>query len=86
MKVWEGKQVIGFLLTWRLLQQHQLQQQTKDKYIVSSCYIGTRSDLTQVMTFNKKSQSSTTKLNQTYSDKFESELWTVTDSFEEQCM
>ena len=31
------KQVIGFLLTWRLLR-HQLQQQTKDKYIVSSCY------------------------------------------------
>ena len=38
MKVWEGKQVIGFLLTWRLLR-HQLQQQMKDKYIVSSCYI-----------------------------------------------
>ena len=35
--MWEGKQVIGFLLTWRLLQ-HQLQQQTKDKYIISSCY------------------------------------------------
>ena len=31
MKVWEGKQVIGFLLTWRLLW-HQLQQQTTDKY------------------------------------------------------
>ena len=37
MKVWEGKQVSGFLLTWRLLW-HQLQQQMKDKYIVSSCY------------------------------------------------
>ena len=37
MKVWEGKQVIGFLLTWRLLWP-QLQQQTTDKYIVSSCY------------------------------------------------
>ena len=37
MEVWEGKQVAGFLLTWRLLW-HQLQQQTKDKYIVSSCY------------------------------------------------
>ena len=31
MKVWEGKQVIGFLLTWRLLR-HQVQQQTTDKY------------------------------------------------------
>ena len=31
MKVWEGKQVIGFLLTWRLLRP-QLQQQTTDKY------------------------------------------------------
>ena len=35
MKVWEGKQVIGFLLTWRLLRP-QLQQQTTDKYIVLS--------------------------------------------------
>ena len=31
MKVWEGKQVVGFLLTWRLLRP-QLQQQTTDKY------------------------------------------------------
>ena len=31
MKVWEGKQAVGFLLTWRLLR-HQLQQQTTDKY------------------------------------------------------
>ena len=31
MEVWEGKQVIGFLLTWRLLRP-QLQQQTTDKY------------------------------------------------------
>ena len=44
MEVWEGKQVVGFLLTWRLLQ-HQLQQQTKDKYIVSSCYITIKSSL-----------------------------------------
>ena len=36
--MWEGKQVIGFLLTWRLLRP-QLQQQTTDKYIVLSCYI-----------------------------------------------
>ena len=35
MKVWEGKQVIGFLLTWRLLRP-QLQQQTTDKYIILS--------------------------------------------------
>ena len=34
MKVWEGKQVIGFLLTWRLLRP-QLQQQTTDKYCKS---------------------------------------------------
>ena len=38
MKVWEGKQVVGFLLTWRLLRP-QLQQQTTDKYIVSFCYM-----------------------------------------------
>ena len=31
MKVWEGKQVVGFLLTWGLLRS-QLQQQTTDKY------------------------------------------------------
>ena len=53
MKVWEGKQVVGFLLTWRLLQP-QLQQQMTDKYIISSCYIGAQSDLTQVMTLKKK--------------------------------
>ena len=64
MKVWEGKQVIGFLLTWRLLW-HQLQQQMKDKYIVSSCYIDTQSDLTQVTTFNKKTESSTAEVNWT---------------------
>ena len=29
--MWEGKQVVGFLLTWGLLR-HQLQQQTTDKY------------------------------------------------------
>ena len=40
MEVWEGKQVVGFLLTWRLLR-HQLQEQTKDKYIILSCYIKT---------------------------------------------
>ena len=38
MKVWEGKQVIGFLLTWRLLRP-QLQQRTTDKYHrFPSCY------------------------------------------------
>ena len=31
MKVWEGKQVIGFLLTWGLLRS-QLQRQNKAKY------------------------------------------------------
>ena len=31
-----------------------LQQQMTDKYIISSCYIGAQSDLTQVMTLNKK--------------------------------
>ena len=35
MKVWEGKQVVGFLLTWKLLRP-QLQQQTTDKYIILS--------------------------------------------------
>ena len=39
MKVWESKQVIGFSLTWRLLWR-QLQQQTTNKYIILSCYIG----------------------------------------------
>ena len=34
MEVWEYKQVVGFLLTLRLLRQ-QLQQQMKDKYIIS---------------------------------------------------
>ena len=53
MKVWEGKQVIGILLTWRLLW-YQLQPQMRDKYIISSCYIGAQSDLTQVTTLNKK--------------------------------
>ena len=53
MEVWECKQVIGFLLTWRLLRP-QLQQQTIDKYIISFAYIGAQSDLTQVMTLNKK--------------------------------
>ena len=52
MKVWEGKQVVGLLLTWRLLRP-QLQQQMTDKYINSSCYIGAQLDLTQVMTLKK---------------------------------
>ena len=37
MKVWEGKQVVGFLLTWRLLQP-QLQQQMTDKYMSHFAY------------------------------------------------
>ena len=53
MKMWEGKQVVGFLLTWRLLR-HQLQQQMTDKYIILFCYIGAQLDLTQVMTLHKK--------------------------------
>ena len=53
MKVWEGKQVFGFLLTWRLLRP-QLQQQMTDKYIISLCYIGAQSDLTQVTTLKRK--------------------------------
>ena len=91
MKVWEGKQVVGFLLTWRLLWP-QLQQQMTDKYIISSCYIGAQLDLTQVMTLKKKIWSSASELKQTKEEQFwrwivnYGELWTVTDSFAEQCM
>ena len=69
MKVWEGKQVVGFLLTWRLLRP-QLQQQTTDKYIISSCYIGTQSDLTQVTTLKKKIWSSASELKWTKIEQF----------------
>ena len=50
-------------------------------FMIYQCYIGTQSDLTEVMTLNRKSQSSTAKLNWT-----KKELWIVTDSFVEQCM
>ena len=82
MKVWEGKQVVGFLLTWRLLRT-QLQQQTTDKYIISSCFIGTQLDLTQVMTLSlwAKTDKGRTVLNMNYGD-----LWKLTDSVVEQCM
>ena len=69
MKVWEGKQVVGFLLTWRLLW-HQLQQQMKDKYIISSCYIGTQSNLTQVMILKTKIWSSASELKWTKIEQF----------------
>ena len=42
----------------------------KDKYIVSSCYIGTQSDLTQVMTLKKKVWSSASELKWTKIEQF----------------
>ena len=57
MRVWEGKQGVGFLLQGGLLwsQLDQLQRQNKAKYYFFLIrYIGTQSDLTQVTTLTQK--------------------------------
>ena len=83
MKVWEGKQVIGFLLTWRLLW-HQLQQQTKVYHFILLhwCPIGSYP--------SENPQQKSWKLNRQLIEHKEKvnfgELWIVTDSFVEQCM
>ena len=79
MKVWEGKQVVGFLLTWRLLWP-QLQQQTTDKYIILSCYIGAQSDLTQAMILKRKIWSSASELKRTKIEQFW--MWIVKSELE----
>ena len=82
MKVWEGKQVVGFLLTWGLLQS-QLRQQNEAKYhfliCLHWCPIGSySSDHPQEKNLELSLWAKT--------DSFEGELWKLTDSFAERCM
>ena len=66
MKVWEGKQGVGFLLQGGLLRS-QLDQLYNGRTKLSSTfflirYIGAQSDLTQVTTLKKKIWSSASEL------------------------
>ena len=74
MRAWKCKQVIDFDKSTTTVKEERnktLQQQMTDKYqSFSSCYIGTQSDLTQVMTLKKKIWSSASELHWTKEELF----------------
>ena len=86
MRVWKCKQVIDFDQSTTTVKEERNKTllDESDKLLWSICYIGTQLDLSQVTTLNKKSQSSTAKLNRTKKELWIvnfGEVWIVTDSF-----
>ena len=95
MEVWECRQVIDFDQSTTTVKRRKEQNSSldeSDKSIVYKSYIGTQSDLTQVMTLNKKVKAQPLSLIGHMGSSFGCELWITvnceirTDSFTEQCM